>query len=130
MTMPDQVDQPLAEVDAAASDGTSEVTGSGPLDTMKETAREAAGTVRAVAGTAAERLPSAVAQAQSTVDDTARVLNQWPDQRLVVGTSFSIGLGVGMFLSGTNRLLVAVALIPAAAMAATLMGRDTRSPDF
>ena len=122
--MTDQTDQPLAEVDAAAIEAQESTTEGGALTTVKETAREAANTVRNVAGTAAERLPSAVAQAQVTVDDTARVLNQWPDQRLVMGASFSVGVGVGMFLSGTNRLLVALALIPAAAMAATLVSRD------
>ncbi len=47
-----------------------------------------------------------------------------PNQGLVVGTSFSIGLGVGLFMSGANRLLVLLALAPAAAMAATLIARE------
>jgi hypothetical protein len=50
-----------------------------------------------------------------------------PNQGLVVGTSFSIGLGVGLFMSGANRILVLLALGPAAAMAATLVAREDES---
>ena len=35
-----------------------------------------------------------------------------------------LGLGVGLFTSGANRLLVLLALAPAAAMAATLVARE------
>ena len=86
-------------------------------------AQDAAGRVRDVAGTAAERLPTAVATAQVAVTDTARALEELPDQTLVLGTTFTLGLGIGMFLTGTNRLLVLLSMLPAAAMAATLLGR-------
>ncbi len=80
--------------------------------------------VRSAAGTAAERLPAAVNTAQEVASGTATTLDELPDHALIIGTSFSLGLGVGMFLTGTNRLLVLLALVPAAAMAATLVGRE------
>jgi hypothetical protein len=68
-----------------------------------------------------------VATAQDVSRDTARTLDELPDQALIMGTSFSLGLGVGLFLTGYNRLLVILALAPAAAMAATLLNRESSS---
>lgn len=99
--------------------------GRGAVGTVVSTAQSAAGKVADVAGTAAERLPAAMATAQSVAGETQRTLDTLPNQALILGTSFSLGLAVGMFVTGTNRLLVLLALAPAAAMAATLVGRDT-----
>jgi len=74
---------------------------------------------------AAEVMPDAMATAQVAARDTQRALDQMSDQGLLAGTAFSIGLGVGLMVSGTNRLLVFLVLAPAAAMLATLMGRET-----
>jgi len=87
-------------------------------------AQDAAEKVRASAERAAERLPDAMAGAQVAARDTQRALDEMPNQALIIGTSFSLGLGVGLFLTGSNRLLVLLALMPAAAMAATLLGRE------
>jgi hypothetical protein len=87
-------------------------------------AQDAAEIVRATAERAAERWPEAVAGAQTAARDTQRALEKMPNQGLVIGTSFSLGLGVGLFMTGANRLLVVLAMAPAAAMAATLLARD------
>jgi ElaB/YqjD/DUF883 family membrane-anchored ribosome-binding protein len=87
-------------------------------------AQEAAEKVISTAERAAERLPDAMASAQVAARDTQKALDEMPDQALVIGTSFLIGVGVGLLLTGTNRLLVLIALAPAAAMAATLFGRE------
>lgn len=87
-------------------------------------AQDAAEKVKVSAERAAERLPEAVAGAQVAARDTQRVLDDMPNQALIIGTSFSLGLGVGLFLTGSNRLLVLLALTPAAAMAATLLSRE------
>ena len=96
--------------------------GGGPV----EAAQQAAERVVSVAGSAAERLPEAVGNAQRAADDTARALEQMPDRTLVLGTTFSLGVGTGLFLSGTNRVMVLLALMPAVAMAATLVARGER----
>ncbi|CAN5843185.1 hypothetical protein BH24CHL6_BH24CHL6_16290 [soil metagenome] len=80
--------------------------------------------LRSSAEKAAERLPEAKAGAEVAARETQKVLGEMPNQALVIGTSFSIGLGVGLFMTGSNRLLVLAALAPAAAMAATLLGRE------
>ena len=91
-----------------------------------EAAQQAAERVAAVAGTAADRLPEAVESAQRAADETARALGELPDRTLVLGTTFSLGVGTGLFLSGSNRVLVLLALMPAVAMAATLVARENR----
>lgn len=91
------------------------------------TAQDAAEKVRQSAERAAERLPDAVATAQVAARDTQKALEDMPNQALIIGTSFSLGLGVGLFLTGFNRILVLLALAPAAAMAATLVSRESNA---
>jgi hypothetical protein len=90
-------------------------------------AQNAADVVKTTYDRAAERFPEVAETVQTTARDTQRALERAPNQGLVVGTSFSIGLGVGLFMSGANRFLVLAALAPAAAMAATLIGREDES---
>lgn len=80
--------------------------------------------IKAGVGKAAEVMPEAMASAQVAARDTQRALDQMSDQGLLAGAAFSLGLGVGLLVSGTNRLLVFLVLAPAAAMLATLMGRE------
>jgi hypothetical protein len=84
-------------------------------------AQEAAGKIRAGAE---KHLPEAVAGAEGAARETQKVLGEMPNQALIIGTSFSLGLGVGLFITGSNRLLVLAAIAPAMAMAATLLSRD------
>jgi len=85
--------------------------------------QDAADMARTTAQRAAERLPDAVAGVQVAANETQRRLDELPNEGLLVGTSFSLGLGVGLFMSGANRFLVALSLAPAAAMALTIFGR-------
>jgi ElaB/YqjD/DUF883 family membrane-anchored ribosome-binding protein len=97
------------------------------VESAKSSAQAAAEKARQSAERAAEKLPDAVATAQVAARDTQRALEEMPNQALIIGTSFSLGLGVGLFLTGFNRLLVLLALAPAAAMAATLVNRESQS---
>ena len=47
------------------------------------------------------------------------------DEMLTVGGVLSFGFAMGLLVGGANRLLVAGALIPAAAMIITLLDRST-----
>src|SRR4051812_45267890 len=86
--------------------------------------QDAAEMARVTAQRAAERLPDAMAGAQTAVTQTQAKLNEMDSDALLVGTSFSLGLGVGLFLSGANRFLILAALAPAGAMLVTFLGRD------
>lgn len=93
------------------------------VDAVISGAQGAAEVARQTAERAAERLPEAVAGAQVYARDTQRALDGMDTPTLLAGTTFSLGLGVGLFVSGAHRLLVAAALVPAGAMALTLFGR-------
>ena len=116
---------------ATKSNGTTKSNGNdeGAASVVRSGAAAAADTVRQTAEKAAARLPEAVAGAQVAARDTQKVLDGMDDKALLIGTSFSLGLGVGLFLTGANRLLVALALAPAGAMVMTIVGREDRSAD-
>ena len=95
----------------------------GILAGAQDAAQDAADMVKSTYDRAAERFPEVADTAQTAARDTQRALERMPNQGLLVGTSFSIGLGTGLFMSGANRMLVLLALAPAAAMVATLLGR-------
>jgi hypothetical protein len=94
-----------------------------PVNAVVSGAQQAADVARQTAERAAARLPDAVAGAQVYARDTQRALEGMDGQTLLAGTTFSLGLGIGLFISGGHRLLVAAALVPAGAMALTLLGR-------
>jgi len=92
-----------------------------------DAAAEAAGTVRAAAGDAVARLPEVAATTRSAIEDANRQMRAGSDEMLSVGSVLSFGFAMGLLIGGASRLLVAVALIPAAAMGLTLMDRVSRS---
>jgi hypothetical protein len=125
MTMPDETTPRSRRTVDDTLAGTADGNGGNRMAGVMEGAQEAATRARAAAGDIAERVGGAGAPAQGAVDETARTLNELPDQTLMLGAAFSLGVGVGMFLTGTNRLTVLLALAPAAAMAATLLSRES-----
>jgi hypothetical protein len=100
------------------------------VDAIEESTRgtranlaDAAGTVRGVASDVAARLPDAAASTRSAIDEADRQLKSSSDEMLSAGTSLTFGLAIGLLIGGANRLLVAAALVPVAAMGLTLLGR-------
>jgi hypothetical protein len=83
--------------------------------------------IRAGVEKAAEVMPDAVAGAHVAARESQRRLDEMSDQTLLAGASFSLGLSIGLFISGTSRLLVALTMVPAAAMLTTLMGREKQA---
>ena len=89
-----------------------------------ETARAVAGNVANAAEQAVSRLPEATQTTRSAVEEANRAIQSGSDEMLVAGTTLSVGLALGLLLGGANRLLVILALIPAAAMGFTLLDRS------
>jgi hypothetical protein len=117
--------QPKEERDMAVNDSPSRAASSA-ADESKDfatTTREVATEVADRASSVAARLPEAAATTRDAVEEAARRMEAGSDQMLAVGASMSLGLALGMLVGGGNRLLVAVALIPATAMAFTLLDR-------
>jgi hypothetical protein len=97
------------------------------------TTRDVATEVADRASAVASRLPEAAATTRGAVEEAARRMEAGSDEMLAMGASFSFGLAIGMLVGGANRILVALALIPATAMGFTLLDRfggrtNTRRP--
>ena len=108
--------------DTAATNGNSSSASS-----SKDQARDVAANVRGAAETVASRLPEAAAQTRAAVDEAARRIETGSDEMLTAGTSLSLGLAIGMLVGGAPRILVALALVPAAAMGLTILDRSSRA---
>lgn len=94
----------------------------------KEAVRDAADTVRSVASDAVARLPEAAATTRDAVADARRSIDSSSDETLSAGTLVAFGFALGLLVGGANRLLVMLALVPAAAMGLTLLDRQTSRP--
>lgn len=96
------------------------------INAVMSGAQQAAEVARQTAERAAARLPDAVARTQVAARDTQVALEGLDGQTLLAGTTFSLGLGIGLFVSGAHRLLVTAAFLPAFAMLLTLIGRKEK----
>ena|SRR5689334_21317568 len=90
-------------------------------------ARDMAGRTAEMAGEVASRLPAAAASTREAISTAQMRMESSSDEMLTNGTMLSLGVALGLLLAGANRLLVALALIPAAAMGATLIDRRSRN---
>jgi hypothetical protein len=104
----------------------SETNGSGAATTggPAGAARDVAGTVLGAASEAVARLPEAAATTRGAVEEANRAMRAGSSEMLVAGTTLSIGLALGLLIGGASRLLVMLAIIPAAAMGFTLLDRS------
>ena len=118
MTILDQTGDPVESSDMTSNSSGQQ--GGGPA----EVAGQVAANMRGAAETVAARLPDAAAQTRAAVDEAARRIEAGSDEMLTAGTTLSLGLAIGMLVGGAPRILVALAMIPAAAMGLTLLDRS------
>ena len=118
MTILDPTGDPVEG--STTNSASSQQNGGGP----GEVAGQVAANVRGAAETVAARLPDAAAQTRAAVDEAARRIESGSDEMLTAGTTLSLGLAIGMLVGGAPRILVALAMIPAAAMGLTLLDRS------
>jgi len=91
------------------------------------TAKDVAANVGTTARDVAARLPDAASEASVQLGKAGDRIQRESDEVLTVGTSLSLGLALGLLLGGANRILVFLALMPAAAMGYTLFDRHNGS---
>jgi len=96
-------------------------------DTVTGAASSAASTVADAANDAMSRLPDAAATTRDALAEAGRTISTGSDDQLSAGTLVSVGFALGMLVGGANRLLVLLALVPAAAMGLTLLERQSAS---
>ena len=90
-------------------------------------AKDVASTVADRASAAAARLPDAANATGVQLGRANERIQTESDEVLTVGTALSLGLALGLLLGGANRILVFLALMPAAAMGYTLFDRHNGS---
>jgi hypothetical protein len=100
--------------------------GHGQSGGPREVAGDVASGVRGAAENVAARLPEAAATTRAAVDEAARRIETGSDEMLTTGATLSLGVAVGLLIGGASRILVVLALIPAAAMGLTLLDRNGR----
>ena len=93
---------------------------------MGDAVSAAAGSAAAAAGEAMSQLPVLAAGTRSILAETNRQIRTGSDEILIVGGALSFGFAIGLLFGGTNRLLVAGALLPAATMGLTILERANR----
>jgi hypothetical protein len=93
-----------------------------------ETVRDAADTVLSAANEAVARLPEAAATTRDAIADARRTIDSSNDETLSAGTLVAFGFALGLLVGGAHRLLVLLALVPAAAMGLTLLDRQSARP--
>lgn len=74
-------------------------------------------------GAARTAVPELARSSQELADDLMRRIQAGSDQQVSAGVAMSLGLAIGMLLGSAPRLLVAIALVPVAAMGFVLMDR-------
>ena len=88
---------------------------------------DAADSARTVAADAVARIPEVAASTRSVIDDANRQMRAGSDEMMAVGTLLSFGFAMGLLVGGANRLFVAAALTPTAAMGLQLIDRSSRA---
>ena len=117
-----------------ASSRTSKTEARGVADTVSDAASSAANAASSAASSVADaaneamtRLPDAAASTREALAEAGRTISTGSDEQLSAGTLVSVGFALGLLVGGANRLLVLLALIPAAAMGLTLLERQSET---
>ncbi len=95
--------------------------------TGSERATGAIEMMRATVDQVGERLPGVVDVVRDGATDGARAIQEMPDRDQRLLAAFSLGLGLGLSISGAPRLLVFATLAPALLIGTQMTTRRTGS---
>lgn len=102
---------------------TTDTPAEGIAQTARSVADSVATTVAGAAGEVSARVPEVAQTARDAFVETNRMVQQGSDQTLKILGAASIGMATGLLLGGANRILVVLAMVPAALVGATLVER-------
>ena len=91
-------------------------------DAVQVAMREVRGALEGVG----RSVPTAARASRAAVDDLFKTIESGSDERVSTGVTLSLGLAIGMLVGGAPRLLIALALVPLAAMGLVMADRRTR----
>ncbi len=92
-------------------------------DPVQTAVREVRGALEGVS----RSVPTAARASRAAVDDLFKTIESGSDERVSTGVTLSLGLAIGMLVGGAPRLLIALALVPLAAMGLVMADRRTRT---
>jgi hypothetical protein len=93
---------------------------------IAQTARNVADNVGTAAGEVGARIPDVAQSTRDALTEANRLVQGGSDETLKLVGAAGIGLATGLLLGGANRILVILALLPAALIGATLVERMDR----
>jgi len=93
---------------------------------ITQTARNVADNVGAAAGEVSARIPEVAQSTRDALTEANRLVQGGSDETLKLVGATAIGLATGLLLGGANRILVILAMLPAALIGATLVERMDR----
>jgi len=93
---------------------------------IAQTARNVADNVGAAAGEVGARIPEVAQSTRDALTEANRLVQGGSDETLKLVGATAIGLAAGLLLGGANRILVILAIVPAAVIGATLVERKDR----
>jgi hypothetical protein len=70
--------------------------------------------------------PEVARASRAAATDLFRAIETGSDERVSTGVTFSLGLAIGMLVGGAPRLLIALTLVPLAAMGLVMADRRVR----
>ncbi|HLX33698.1 MAG TPA: hypothetical protein VKR30_00475 [Candidatus Limnocylindrales bacterium] len=71
-----------------------------------------------------EAMPDVARVSRGLVTDAMRAIERGSDDRLTAGATLSLGLAIGLLIGGAPRLLIVMALTPAAAIGLQIVDRQ------
>ena len=105
-----------------ATKRSSGATATADRDPVQVAMREVRGALEGVG----RSVPTAARASRAAVDDLFKTIESGSDERVSTGVTLSLGLAIGMLVGGAPRLLIALALVPLAAMGLVMADRRTR----
>jgi hypothetical protein len=74
-----------------------------------------------------DAMPGIARASRGLMTDAARAIERGSDDRLAASATLSLGLAIGMLIGGAPRLLIVLALAPAAAIGLQIVDRQRGS---
>ena len=107
---------------SASTKSTSAGSSNGNTTSMRVTGEDVRGALEGVS----RQVPEVASTSMRLLDEAMRGIERSSDERVAAGVTLSLGLAVGMLIGGAPRLLIAIALMPVAAIGMVMMDRRTR----
>jgi hypothetical protein len=98
------------------------------ISAARETIRAATVQVGEAVDTVRTSLPEMAKASRDLASDALQRIEAGSDQQISAGATMSLGLAIGMLLGGAPRILIALALVPVAAIGIVMLGRRPARP--